>query len=130
MKIAVLKERRDGEKRVAASPDSVAKFISLGCSVTIETGAGDAASILDGAFKEAGATIAKTPADTVKGADLVLKIARPLESEIKLFSKGQALACHAYALTEGNPVCNGTRAAHHPRTVHGYPVQPGKHVGL
>lgn len=104
MKIAVLKERRDGEKRVAASPDSVAKFISLGCSVTVETGAGDAASILDDAFKEAGATIAKTAADTVKGADLVLKIARPLESEIKLFSKGQALACHAYALTEGETV--------------------------
>jgi len=97
MKIAVLKERRDGEKRVAASPDSVAKFISLGCSVTVESGAGDAASILDDAFKEAGATIAKTAADTVKGADLVLKIARPMESEIKLFSKGQALVCQAYA---------------------------------
>ncbi|MDF1749082.1 MAG: Re/Si-specific NAD(P)(+) transhydrogenase subunit alpha [Alphaproteobacteria bacterium] len=104
MKIAVLKERRDGEKRVAASPDSVAKYIQLGCSVTVETGAGDAASILDDAFKEAGATIAKTPADTVKGADLVLKIARPMDSEIKLFSKGQALACHAYALTEGATV--------------------------
>jgi NAD(P) transhydrogenase subunit alpha len=104
MKIAVLKERRDGEKRVAASPDSVEKFIKLGCSVTIESGAGDDASIHDDAFKAAGAEIAKTPAATVKGADVVLKIGRPLPDEIGLFSKGQALACHAYALTDGDTV--------------------------
>jgi len=104
MKIAVLKERRDGEKRVAASPDSVAKYIQLGCSMTVETGAGDAASIHDSAFKDAGASIAKSPAETIKGADLVLKIARPLDDEIALFTKGQALACHANALTEGATV--------------------------
>ncbi len=101
MKIAVLKERRAGEKRVAASPDSIAKFIQLNCTVTVESGAGESASISDDAYKAAGAQIAKSPADTVKGADLVLKIARPTDEEIKLFSKGQALACHAYALTEG-----------------------------
>jgi NAD(P) transhydrogenase subunit alpha len=101
MKIAVLKERRAGEKRVAASPDSIAKFIQLNCTVTVESGARESASISDDAYKAAGAQIAKSPADTVKGADLVLKIARPTDEEIKLFSKGQALACHAYALTEG-----------------------------
>lgn len=100
MKIAVLKERRDDEKRVAASPDSVAKFIQLGGSVTVETGAGEDASISDAAFEAAGAQIAKTPAATVKGADLILKVARPMESELSLFSKGQVLVCHAYALTE------------------------------
>lgn len=104
MKIAVLKERRDGERRVAASPDSVQKFVKLGCSITIESGAGDAASISDDAFKDAGAEIAKTAAATVKGADVVLKIGRPLPDEIGLFSKGQALACHAYALTDGDTV--------------------------
>lgn len=100
MKISVLKERRDGERRVAASPDSVAKFVQMNCTVTVETGAGEEASISDAAFKEAGASIAKSPQDAVKGADLVLKIGRPTEDEMKLFSKGQALACHAYALTE------------------------------
>ncbi|MDW3206620.1 MAG: Re/Si-specific NAD(P)(+) transhydrogenase subunit alpha [Alphaproteobacteria bacterium] len=104
MKIAVLKERRAGEKRVAASPDSVAKFIQLNCTVTVESGAGESASISDDAFKEAGAQIAKSPAETIKGADLVLKIARPTDDEIKLFAKGQALACHAYALTESDMV--------------------------
>ena len=100
MKIAILKERRDSEKRVAASPDSVEKFIKMNCTVTVETGAGADASISDDAFATAGATIAKTPAETVKGADLVLKVARPTDAEIGLFSKGQALACHAHALTE------------------------------
>lgn len=104
MKIAVLKERRENEHRVAASPDSVAKYVQLNCTVTVESGAGDGASISDEAFKEAGATIAKTAADAVKGADLVLKVARPTDAEIALFSKGQALACHAYALTEADMV--------------------------
>ena len=101
MKIAVLKERRDGEKRVAASPDSVARYVNLNCSVTVETGAGAGASISDKAFEDSGAAIARTPAETVGGADLVLKIARPTDKEIGLLSKGQALACHAHALTEG-----------------------------
>ncbi|MEQ8442421.1 MAG: Re/Si-specific NAD(P)(+) transhydrogenase subunit alpha [Alphaproteobacteria bacterium] len=104
MKIAVLKERRDGEKRVAASPDSIAKFKQLNCDVVVESGAGDNASISDAAFADAGASIAKTPAETVKGADMILKIARPTDEEIKLFTKGQALACHAHALTEPDMV--------------------------
>lgn len=104
MKIAVLKERRDGEKRVAASPDSIAKFKQLNCDVVVESGAGDNASISDTAFADAGASIAKTPAETVKGADVILKIARPTDEEIKLFTKGQALACHAHALTEPDMV--------------------------
>ncbi len=104
MKIAVLKERRDGEKRVAASPDSIAKFKQLNCDVVVESGAGDNASISDAAFADAGASIAKTPAETVKGADVILKIARPTDEEIKLFTKGQALACHAHALTEPDMV--------------------------
>lgn len=109
MKIAILKERREHEKRVAASPDSVEKFVKLGCSVVIETGAGDGASISDAAFVEAGADIAKTAAATVKGADLVLKVQRPMTAaegldEIKLFTKGQALSCHMNAMTESASV--------------------------
>ncbi|MBP5856671.1 Re/Si-specific NAD(P)(+) transhydrogenase subunit alpha [Marivibrio halodurans] len=100
MKIAILKERRAHELRVAASPDSVKKFIDLGCEVTIETGAGTGAALHDTAFEEAGARIAKDPAATVKGADVVLKIQRPTAEEIGLFAKGQTLLCQANALTE------------------------------
>lgn len=109
MKIAILKERREHERRVAGSPDSVKKFIGLGCDVTVETGAGDASSISDAAFAEAGATIAKSAAETVKGADLVLKIQKPMLAsegidEIKLFSKGQAIAAHMTAMTDSDAV--------------------------
>ncbi len=109
MKIAVLKERRDGEQRVAASPETVKKFIDLGAGVVVETGAGDHAALSDAVFKEAGATIGKNPADTVKGADIVLKVQRPMTGaegtdEIALFSQGQILICQLNALVEGATV--------------------------
>jgi len=100
MKIAILKERRAHEKRVAGSPDSVKKFIDLGCEVVVESGAGDEAALHDDAFKQAGATIAKDAASAVKGADVVLKIQRPTDDELSLFAKGQTLICQANALTE------------------------------
>ena len=58
MKIAIPKERRRNETRVAASPETVRKFAALGFEVTVEIGAGAAASIPDDAFAAAGATIA------------------------------------------------------------------------
>ena len=48
MKIAVLKECRPGEARVATSPEVAGKLIALGFDVSVETGAGDGASFLDG----------------------------------------------------------------------------------
>ena len=58
MKIAILKERRPNEARVAGSPETVKKFISLGVDVVVEKGAGTAASMSDAEFREAGAAIA------------------------------------------------------------------------
>ena len=78
MKVAVLKERRAGERRVAASPDTVAKLVAAGAQVVVETGAGEQSALLDSAFKEAGATIAADAKKTVAGADLVLKVQRPM----------------------------------------------------
>ena len=77
MKIAILKERRPHERRVAASLDTVKKFISLGFDIAIETGAGDGASIPDAAFAEVGATIVVDEA-ALADADIVLKVQRPL----------------------------------------------------
>ncbi len=93
MKIAVPKETREFETRVAAVPETVKKFIGLGAEVTIQSGAGDAASITDAAFEAAGAKIAKTFAATLKDADVALKIMRPTEAELKSFRKGQLLFC-------------------------------------
>jgi len=105
MKIAIIKERRPHESRVAGSPDSVKKLRDLGAEVVVEAGAGDRSSVPDAAFKEAGAEIVKGAAAAVKGADVVLKVQRPMlasegTDEIGLFAKGQVLVCLMSALTE------------------------------
>ena len=76
MRIAILKERAEGETRVAATPETVKKFIALGAEVAVEEGAGASASISDEAFREAGATVAAGP-KTVEGADIVLGVQAP-----------------------------------------------------
>jgi NAD(P) transhydrogenase subunit alpha len=88
MKLAIPKERRPGENRVAASPDTVKKLSALGFEVAVETGAGLDAAVSDDAFKEAGAEIAKDEAAALKDADIVFKIQRPTDDEIKLMKKG------------------------------------------
>ncbi|MCC3305580.1 Re/Si-specific NAD(P)(+) transhydrogenase subunit alpha [Sneathiella sp. HT1-7] len=103
MKIAIPRERRENEKRVAASPDTVKKFVGLGAEVIIETGAGNASSFSDADFEAAGAKIAADEAAALKDADIVLKIQRPLtkdegEDEIALMKKGATLIGHLAAL--------------------------------
>lgn len=96
MKIAIPKERREGERRVAASPQAVGKFVALGVEVTVEAGAGEASAIGDAAFAEAGAAVAATADETWNGADAVLKVARPMtaeegEDEMARLAGGQVL---------------------------------------
>ncbi|QIQ86729.1 NAD(P) transhydrogenase subunit alpha [Erythrobacter sp.] len=76
MKIAVLKERAAGETRVAATPETVKKFIGLGNEVAVEAGAGASASITDEAYGEAGATTGDAAA-VIKDADIVLGVQAP-----------------------------------------------------
>lgn len=88
MKIAIPRERRSHETRVAASPETVKKLVRLGCEVVVEKGAGTAASFTDEAFKEAGAKTAKDAASAYKGADVILKVLRPEPAEAKLMPSG------------------------------------------
>ncbi len=74
MKIAVVKERAHGETRVAATPETVKKFMALGATVAVEPGAGDTASIADADYAAMGADVS---ADAVKGADIVLGVQGP-----------------------------------------------------
>jgi NAD(P) transhydrogenase subunit alpha len=76
MKISVLRERAEGETRVAATPETVQKLIGLGASVAIEAGAGAAARFPDADYQKAGATLGSA-ADTVRDADIVLTVRRP-----------------------------------------------------
>ena len=91
MKIGIIKERREGEKRVAASADTVKKYIQLGADVAIEAGAGLSAAVTDDAFAAAGATIVKSAKDAIGNADVVLKVRKPLEDEVGLLKKGALL---------------------------------------
>ncbi|WP_199554703.1 Re/Si-specific NAD(P)(+) transhydrogenase subunit alpha [Sandaracinobacteroides hominis] len=76
MKIAVLAETAAGEKRVAATPETVKKLIALGASVAVEAGAGAGARISDSAFSDAGASIGSRK-NVLEGAGLVLAIQGP-----------------------------------------------------
>ncbi len=78
MKVAVVKERRAHERRVAASPDSVKRMAGLGLEVAVESGAGEAAGFTDAAFAAAGAEIVPDAAIALIDADILLKVQRPL----------------------------------------------------
>jgi NAD(P) transhydrogenase subunit alpha len=80
MQIAVLRERRPGEKRVAATPETVKKYVGMGAAVTVEAGAGAGADIPDADFAAAGATIAPDARAALANADMVLKVQRPLDA--------------------------------------------------
>jgi len=76
LRIAVLKERASGETRVAATPETVKKFVGLGASVTVEAGAGMSAAIADADYAAAGAQLAAA-GDAAKGAGIVLCVQGP-----------------------------------------------------
>ena len=88
MKIAVLRERFEGESRVAATPETIAKLIGLGAEVTVEKGAGIGSRISDEQFTQAGAAIGATTAATLKGADIVLCVRRPAAADLNGVNKG------------------------------------------
>lgn len=80
MKVAVLKETRPGERRVALVPKGVEELVGAGGEVRIEAGAGTAAGISDEQFREAGALVGPA-AETVNGAEIVLRINPPTLSD-------------------------------------------------
>ncbi len=108
MKIAVPRERMPGETRVAATPDVVKKYVALGFDVVVEKGAGDDAAITDAEFQTAGATIGKDEATTLKDADVVLKVQRPVIdgklNEVAMLKPGAVLIAYLAALTHPDDV--------------------------
>ena len=91
MRIAVLKELAPGETRVAATPETVKKFIGLGAEVAVESGAGEHASIADADYSAAGASVAGR-ADVLKGANIILAIQGPSPDSLAGFADGAWLA--------------------------------------
>ncbi|ONG53509.1 NAD(P) transhydrogenase subunit alpha [Pseudoroseomonas deserti] len=108
MRLAVLKERRAGETRVAATPETAKKFIGLGIDVVVESGAGLASGLPDDAYREAGAEIAADAAAALAGARIVLKVRAPLAhgegevDELALIPRGALLIGTLEALSNPN----------------------------
>ena len=82
-----MKETAAGETRVAATPETVKKFVAGGHAVSVEAGAGQSAGAPDAAFADAGATIVG-PGEGLKDADLVLGVRKPADGTLSKMKKG------------------------------------------
>ncbi len=90
-RIGVPKEIFQGEKRVATVPEVVEKLIKLGFSVSVESGAGDAAHCSDDAYRAAGAQVLPDAGALWAASDIVLKVRPPSTDEVVLMREGGTL---------------------------------------
>jgi H+-translocating NAD(P) transhydrogenase subunit alpha len=89
MKIGIPKERRDDERRAAASPETVKRYKGMGLEPVVEAGAGAGAAVADRVYQEAGADVADEAG--VWDCDIVLKVQRPTDEEMGRLRQGQVL---------------------------------------
>lgn len=91
LRIGVPRETFPGEKRVATVPEVVAKLIKLGFSVSVESGAGDAANFADDTYRAAGAEVVQGAAGLWGSCDIVFKVRPPTPEEVALMREGGML---------------------------------------
>ena len=99
MKIAVLKERKEPEKRVALTPDVVKSLIKAGFECNVEAGAGFATGYYDSAYEAAGAHIYPEISSLLSDADIVLKVNAPSINEVLLLKENAVFISFLYAYT-------------------------------
>jgi NAD(P) transhydrogenase subunit alpha len=97
MRVGVPKERAAGERRVALVPELVSRLFADGFEVLVEQGAGEAASLPDAAYEEAGARVV---ADVYGDAEAVAKVQKPSEDETARLRDGQVLIGFLQPLTD------------------------------
>ncbi len=90
MKVGVAKETAPGERRVALVPEALGRLTAAGLEILVESGAGGGALIPDQAYAEAGATIVSS-VELYGQSDVILRVQKPSESEIKVMRAGQAV---------------------------------------
>ncbi len=104
MRLAVLKERRADETRVAATPETVKKLVALGLTVAVEAGAGFASSFMDADYTAAGAQVVADAGAALQGADIVFAVQAP-ETELRgRIPRGAMLLCVSNAFAEPDAV--------------------------
>jgi NAD(P) transhydrogenase subunit alpha len=91
MVLAVPKESWPGERRVAATPETVTKLVGMGFEVRVESQAGLLAAFADDAYEKAGATIVPDSATLWGAADLLVKVQPPTAAEVDLLKPGAML---------------------------------------
>ena len=109
MIVAVPREIRPGERRVALVPDAIAKLIKTGIGIHVQAGAGESAGFPDAAYAAAGATLILDAAALYGGADLVAKVSRLTAEEIPMLREGTAVIALLAPL--GDPAYVQTLAA-------------------
>ena len=106
--IGVPKEILAGERRVAATPETVAQFVKGGAKVLVEAGAGLGAFFTDDAYREAGATVLADVRDVYQQANLILKVKEPQfhaglnMHEVELLQPGQVLITFLHPASPSN----------------------------
>ena len=98
MIISIPRERRNGETRVAATPETVRRYVSLGFAVRVEQNAGRLSGFPDETYRQAGAEIVADTAALWKGAGLILKIWAPQPEEDAYLFPGQTIVANFQAL--------------------------------
>ncbi len=91
MRVAVLRERRAAETRVAATPETAKKLVGMGCTVAVEAGAGLASGFPDADYAAAGAEIAPDAGAALTGAGIVLAVRAPEAAELARVPRGALL---------------------------------------
>ena len=91
MKIAVPRETAEGETRVALTPLIAGQLVADGAEVVVQTGAGEASSNTDEAYREAGATIVPDAPALYGQANLILRVGRPSDEEVEMLREGSIL---------------------------------------
>jgi NAD(P) transhydrogenase subunit alpha len=94
--VFIPRETRQGETRVAATPDSVKRLIKLGLSVEVETNAGRAASFSDAEYRTAGAKIVSTVKEGLETADIFAKVNPPTPAEVAMMKSGASFIGHLW----------------------------------
>ena len=100
MKVAVLKETRPGELRVALVPQGVQQLVKAGLEVVVERGAGEASGASDDDYRAAGASIAATVAEALSGAGMCLHINPPTPAEVTGMGEGSILVSFLSPLSD------------------------------
>jgi NAD(P) transhydrogenase subunit alpha len=89
--VAVPRERQPEERRVALVPGAIKPLLAAGLAVAVEAGAGTRAGYPDAAYVEAGATVAASLTELLRGAAVIVHVSLPTDEEIRRLPKGSTL---------------------------------------